>query len=297
MAYEEVEIEDMSWDEDILAYTYECPCGDLFQITLEELKDANNAGDLTSLSLAVAELTCVTQAVDVAEAILGLCTVTGGSATLSTGDCEKVREYIAGAMPFGTPLDTSAATTLAVRSKGFGTGDVATREQQPAWKPHLFQGRTKLHFVVREELQCWFHQELTPVAFSLAGCLDCRADLEGLPDVTAPLLCNSCPIASLTVHPCVQAPGIGEGTNTSLCFTPPLGDFVLARFVPELPLQQPPPVAASYVFTEVSSTELKFSLRLKLDPKYLGGTLEACEVALPFFGRGRISALRLGSTS
>ncbi|KAK3260418.1 hypothetical protein CYMTET_30624 [Cymbomonas tetramitiformis] len=144
------------------------------QLLAQLNQDANNAGDLTSLSLAVAELTCVTQAVDVAEAILGLCTVTGGSATLSTGDCEKVREYIAGAMPFGTPLDTSAATTLAVRSKGFGTGDVATREQQPAWKPHLFQGRTKLHFVVREELQCWFHQELTPVAFSLAGCLDCR---------------------------------------------------------------------------------------------------------------------------
>ncbi|KAK3260417.1 hypothetical protein CYMTET_30623 [Cymbomonas tetramitiformis] len=51
MAYEEVEIEDMSWDEDILAYTYECPCGDLFQITLEELKVGEEIGHCPSCSL------------------------------------------------------------------------------------------------------------------------------------------------------------------------------------------------------------------------------------------------------
>jgi hypothetical protein len=34
MSYDEVEIEDMSWSEELQAYTYQCPCGDLFQITL-----------------------------------------------------------------------------------------------------------------------------------------------------------------------------------------------------------------------------------------------------------------------
>lgn len=34
MSYDEVEIEDMKWDEQLKAYTYPCPCGDLFQITL-----------------------------------------------------------------------------------------------------------------------------------------------------------------------------------------------------------------------------------------------------------------------
>lgn len=34
MAYDEVEIEDMDWDEKLQAFTYQCPCGDLFQITL-----------------------------------------------------------------------------------------------------------------------------------------------------------------------------------------------------------------------------------------------------------------------
>lgn len=33
-AYDEVEIEDMEWSEELAAFTYQCPCGDLFQITL-----------------------------------------------------------------------------------------------------------------------------------------------------------------------------------------------------------------------------------------------------------------------
>ncbi len=34
MSYDEVEIEDMAWNDELQAYTYQCPCGDLFQITL-----------------------------------------------------------------------------------------------------------------------------------------------------------------------------------------------------------------------------------------------------------------------
>lgn len=36
-AYDEVEIEDMTWNEELQAYTYSCPCGDVFQITLVRL--------------------------------------------------------------------------------------------------------------------------------------------------------------------------------------------------------------------------------------------------------------------
>ena len=34
MSYDEIEIEDMDWSEDLQAFTYSCPCGDLFQISL-----------------------------------------------------------------------------------------------------------------------------------------------------------------------------------------------------------------------------------------------------------------------
>ena len=33
----QVEIEDMDWNEELQSFTYQCPCGDLFQITVEEL--------------------------------------------------------------------------------------------------------------------------------------------------------------------------------------------------------------------------------------------------------------------
>lgn len=34
MSYDEVEIEDMDWSEELNAFTYQCPCGDLFQISM-----------------------------------------------------------------------------------------------------------------------------------------------------------------------------------------------------------------------------------------------------------------------
>jgi diphthamide biosynthesis protein 3 len=34
MSYDEIDIEDMEWREEILAFTYQCPCGDLFQISM-----------------------------------------------------------------------------------------------------------------------------------------------------------------------------------------------------------------------------------------------------------------------
>ncbi|GBF89845.1 hypothetical protein Rsub_02549 [Raphidocelis subcapitata] len=51
MSYDEVEIEDMEWSEELQAYTYSCPCGDLFQITLEELRAGEDIARCPSCSL------------------------------------------------------------------------------------------------------------------------------------------------------------------------------------------------------------------------------------------------------
>ncbi|WIA34764.1 hypothetical protein OEZ86_013070 [Tetradesmus obliquus] len=51
MSYDEVEIEDMKWDEQLQAYTYSCPCGDVFQITLEQLKAGEEIARCPSCSL------------------------------------------------------------------------------------------------------------------------------------------------------------------------------------------------------------------------------------------------------
>ena len=32
-AYDEIDLEDMDWNSELGAFTYQCPCGDLFQIS------------------------------------------------------------------------------------------------------------------------------------------------------------------------------------------------------------------------------------------------------------------------
>ncbi|CAK9871879.1 unnamed protein product [Sphagnum jensenii] len=51
MSYDDVEIEDMEWNEEIRAFTYPCPCGDLFQITKEDLKIGEEIARCPSCSL------------------------------------------------------------------------------------------------------------------------------------------------------------------------------------------------------------------------------------------------------
>lgn len=51
--YEEVEIEDMKYDEETQTYTYPCPCGDKFSITLEELYDGDDIANCPSCTLRV----------------------------------------------------------------------------------------------------------------------------------------------------------------------------------------------------------------------------------------------------
>ena len=49
----QVEIEDMEWSEELQAFTFQCPCGDLFQITLEELASGEEVARCPSCSLFV----------------------------------------------------------------------------------------------------------------------------------------------------------------------------------------------------------------------------------------------------
>uniref|UniRef100_A0A061QXM2 Diphthamide biosynthesis protein 3 n=1 Tax=Tetraselmis sp. GSL018 TaxID=582737 RepID=A0A061QXM2_9CHLO len=53
MSYDEVEIEDMEFHEegDRVFLTYPCPCGDFFQITLEELEAGEEIARCPSCSL------------------------------------------------------------------------------------------------------------------------------------------------------------------------------------------------------------------------------------------------------
>ncbi|ERN17110.1 hypothetical protein AMTRI_Chr09g13840 [Amborella trichopoda] len=51
MSYDDVEIEDMEWNEELQSYTYPCPCGDLFQITKDDLRMGEDIARCPSCSL------------------------------------------------------------------------------------------------------------------------------------------------------------------------------------------------------------------------------------------------------
>ncbi|CAI0406773.1 unnamed protein product [Linum tenue] len=51
MSYDDVEIEDMEWNEELQSFTYPCPCGDLFQITKEDLRIGEEIARCPSCSL------------------------------------------------------------------------------------------------------------------------------------------------------------------------------------------------------------------------------------------------------
>mmetsp|Transcript_8337 Transcript_8337/g.34934 ORF Transcript_8337/g.34934 Transcript_8337/m.34934 type:complete len:92 (-) Transcript_8337:315-590(-) len=49
--YDEIEIEDMEFDEEKQTFYYPCPCGDRFQITVEELQDGEEIAHCPSCTL------------------------------------------------------------------------------------------------------------------------------------------------------------------------------------------------------------------------------------------------------
>ena len=51
--YDEIEIEDMTYDPDLEIYHYPCPCGDRFQITIADLRDGEEIAVCPSCSLMI----------------------------------------------------------------------------------------------------------------------------------------------------------------------------------------------------------------------------------------------------
>lgn len=60
--YDEVEIEDMTFDEALQIYHYPCPCGDKFEISLADLRDKEDIAVCPSCSLMIRvifEVVCI----------------------------------------------------------------------------------------------------------------------------------------------------------------------------------------------------------------------------------------------
>ncbi|KAL4230465.1 Diphthamide biosynthesis protein 3 [Mactra antiquata] len=51
--HDEIEIEDMEYDEETETYYYPCPCGDKFEITKDDLKSGEDVAKCPSCSLMI----------------------------------------------------------------------------------------------------------------------------------------------------------------------------------------------------------------------------------------------------
>jgi diphthamide biosynthesis protein 3 len=51
--YDEIEIEDMTYDKTLEIYHYPCPCGDRFEIHIEDLREGENIAVCPSCSLTI----------------------------------------------------------------------------------------------------------------------------------------------------------------------------------------------------------------------------------------------------
>ncbi|KAH0992387.1 hypothetical protein GBA52_003870 [Prunus armeniaca] len=206
-----------------------------------------------------------------------------GSRTL---DKDALRTFISSSMPFGTPLDLSFPNIISIKVNGFSQSDLPPADlKQPAWKPYLYRGRQRMLFSVHETVHAaMYDRDEIPDSISISGQINCRAELEGLPDVSFPLNDH---IEVLSFHPCAQVPEKGIDKQ-AVMFSPPLGNFVLMRY--EAVCGLGPPIKGFYQLSMVSEDKGDFLFKLRLMDGYKSPlTMEFCTVTMPFPTRRVVS--------
>ncbi|KAJ7980166.1 AP-5 complex subunit mu-like [Quillaja saponaria] len=205
-------------------------------------------------------------------------------------DKDALRTFISSSMPFGTPLDLNYSNIFTIKVTGFSSSDLPPADQkQPSWKPYLYKGKQRILFTIHETIHAaMYDRDEIPDSISVSGQINCRADLEGLPDVSFPLAgLNKAHLEVLSYHPCAQVPEQG-GDKQAVMFSPPLGNFVLIRYQANSGLG--PPVKGFYQLSMVSEDKGAFLFKLHLMEGYKSPlAMEFCTVTMPFPSRRIVS--------
>lgn len=205
-------------------------------------------------------------------------------------DKDALRTFISSSMPFGTPLDLNYSNIFTIKTNGFSASDLApTDQKQPAWKPYLYKGKQRMIFTTHEIVHAaLYDRDEIPDIISVSGQINCRADLEGLPDVSFPLAgLNIAKLEVSSYHPCAQVSDQGPDKQ-GVVFSPPLGNFVLMRYQATCALG--PPVKGFYQLSMVSEDKGAFLFKLRLMEGYKSPlTMEFCTVTMPFPRRRIVS--------
>lgn len=120
-----------------------------------------------------------------------------------------------------------------------------------------------------------------PDSITVSGQVNCRAELEGLPDVSFPLTgLSTARVEVISFHPCVQVPEQGVDRQ-AVMFSPPLNNFTLLRYQAHCGLG--PPIKGFYQLSMISEDEGAFLFRLGIMEGYKSPlTMEFCTVTMPF---------------
>ncbi|KAJ8573773.1 hypothetical protein K7X08_010284 [Anisodus acutangulus] len=198
-------------------------------------------------------------------------------------DRDVIRSFISSAMPFGTPLDLNYTNISAVKINGFSSVDIPPADQkQPAWKPYLYRGKQRILFTIHETVHAaMYDRDEIPDSIKISGQVNCRGELEGLPDVMFPLIgLDTARVELLSFHPCAQVPEHGN-EKQALMFSPPLGNFVLMRY--QAFCGMGPPIKGFYQLSMVSENEGAFLFKLRLMEGYRAPlSMDFCTVTMPF---------------
>lgn len=183
----------------------------------------------------------------------------------------------------GTPLDLSHANIFSMKANGFSAADLPPSDlKQPAWKPYLYKGKQRVLFTVHEIVHAaMYDRDEIPDSVSISGQINCRAELDGLPDVSFPLTgLSSENIEILSFHPCAQVSEQGVDKH-AVMFSPPLGNFVLMCYQAMYGIG--PPIQGFYQLSMVSEDKGAFLFKLRLLEGYKPSlTMEFCTVTMPF---------------
>ncbi|KAK7387830.1 hypothetical protein VNO78_22624 [Psophocarpus tetragonolobus] len=205
-------------------------------------------------------------------------------------DKDALRTFISSSMPFGTPLDLNYSNIFTIKANGFSATDLPPADQkQPAWKPYLYKGKQRILFTIHEIIHAaLYDRDEIPDTISVSGQINCRADLEGLPDVSFPLAgLNTANLEVLSYHPCAQVSDQGLDKQ-GVMFSPPLGNFVLMHYQAICALG--PPIKGFYQLSMVSEDKGAFLFKLHLMEGYKSPlTMEFCTVTMPFPRRRIVS--------
>lgn len=198
--------------------------------------------------------------------------------------------YVRVDLYIGTPLDLNYSNISAIKLYGFASSDLPPADRkQPAWKPYIYKGKQRIIFTIHEAVNAaMYDRDEIPDVISISGQVNCRAELEGLPDVSFPMTgLDTARIEFLSFHPCAQVPEQGVDKQ-AVMFTPPLGNFVLMRYQALCGIG--PPIKGFYQLSMVSENEGAFLFKLHLLERNKAPlTLEFCTVTMPFPRRRVVS--------